>query len=147
MLKFKENTTINEVNRVVNMGLSRHLGIEVTALGERNIEARMLVTEKHKQPFGLMNGGASAVMAETLGSIGSNMMIDQDQYNAVGIEVQAQHLRSILGGYLYAVAEPIHTGRKLHVWEIKMTDESKKLICIAKLSVMIVNKSEVKSNK
>lgn len=140
MLKFIEGIDLEMINAKVDNGLTKHLDIKIYEMGEDWLKAKMPVSDNHKQPFGLLHGGASAVMAESLGSIGSFMMIDSSKYNVVGIEVNAQHLRSASEGYVYALARPVHTGRKIHVWQIDITDEKGKLICIAKLSTMIVEK-------
>ncbi|MFT4662808.1 MAG: 1,4-dihydroxy-2-naphthoyl-CoA hydrolase [Patiriisocius sp.] len=140
MLKFREGIDVKAINAAVYNGLTKHLDIVIYEMGDDWLKAKMPVSDNHKQPFGLLHGGASVVMAETLGSIASFMMIDESKYNVVGIEVNAQHLRSTSGGYVYAHAKPVHTGRKIHVWQIDITDDNDRLICIAKLSAMIVEK-------
>jgi len=140
LLKFKEGITLEILNAKVHNGLTKHLGITIYEIGENWLKAKMPVSDNHKQPFGLLHGGANAVMAESLGSIGSFLMVEGEKYNVVGIEVTAKHLRSAREGYVYALAKPVHTGRTIHVWDIEISDEVGKLICKANLTTMIVEK-------
>lgn len=115
------------------------LGIEFLELGEDYILAKMPVDHRTKQPFGLLHGGASVVLAETLGSVASVLLInDLSKQAAVGLEVNANHLRGVRSGWVYGKVCPVHIGRKTHIWEIKITDEQEKLVCISRLTVMIV---------
>ncbi len=116
------------------------LGIEFLELGEDYILAKMPVDHRTKQPFGLLHGGASVVLAETLGSVASVLLIkDLSKQAAVGLEVNANHLRGVRSGWVYGKVSPVHIGRKTHIWEIKITDEQEKLVCISRLTVMIVD--------
>lgn len=114
------------------------LGIEFTALGDDFIEARMPVDERTHQPAGILHGGASVVLAETLGSIASNMIIDNSKYVGVGLEVNANHLRPVASGFVTGVCKPLHIGAKTHVWEIKMMNDRGKMNCISRLTVAII---------
>ena len=114
------------------------LDITFDAFDDNSITASMVVDHRTHQPFGLLHGGASVVLAETLGSMASYMCIDQKQFYCVGIEVNANHLRGVRSGRVSAVARPVHRGRTTHVWDIRLTDDSGKLTCISRLTIAVV---------
>lgn len=117
----------------------KHLGIEFTEAGEGYLIARMPVDGRTHQPFGLLHGGASVVLAESLGSTASWMLLDDPtKQQAVGLEINANHLRSVREGWVYGRCTPIHTGRTTHVWDVRITDERGKLVCISRLTVAII---------
>jgi 1,4-dihydroxy-2-naphthoyl-CoA hydrolase len=119
------------------------MGIEFVVIGDDFLIARMPVTEKTMQPYGILHGGASCVLAETVGSVASSLCIqDVTKEKAVGIEINANHLRPAMDGYVYARCSPIQLGRKLHVWNIDITNEKGKPVCISRLTVMIVKATE-----
>jgi 1,4-dihydroxy-2-naphthoyl-CoA hydrolase len=117
-----------------------HLGIVFTEIGEDYLKATMPVDHRTKQPYGLLHGGASAVLAETLGSIASHLVVDSSQYNCVGIEINANHLRGAREGLVTGIVTPLHTGKTTHVWDIKIYDSREKLICVSRLTVAIIRK-------
>ncbi len=117
----------------------QHIGIEFTAVGDDFLEARMPVDERTLQPFGLLHGGASAALAETLGSIGAYHCIDEDKI-CVGVEINANHIRAARKGWVTGRAIPLHLGRTTHVWEIKIYDGGGNVICISRLTMMILKK-------
>ena len=114
------------------------LDITFDAYDDESITASMVVDHRTHQPFGLLHGGASVVLAETLGSMASYLCIDSQKFYCVGLEVNANHLRGVRSGRVSAVARPIHMGRTTHVWDIRLTDESGKLNCISRLTVAVV---------
>jgi 1,4-dihydroxy-2-naphthoyl-CoA hydrolase len=116
------------------------LGIEFTRIGENELEARMPVDKRTIQPFGILHGGASVVLAETVGSFASHCVIDKTKYVAVGMEVNANHLRPVTHGYVTAVCKAVHLGRTSHVWDIRISDEKGKIVCISRLTVAIVQR-------
>lgn len=116
------------------------LGIEFTEVGEDYLVAKMPVDERTVQPYGLLHGGASVTLAETLGSVASHLNIDTDTKWAVGLEINANHVRSATSGFVYGKVTPIHLGRKSHVWEIRITNEDNKLVSISRLTVSIIDK-------
>ena len=116
------------------------LGIETLELSADKVVCTMPVNEKTKQPFGLLHGGASVVLAETVASIGAWASIDQENEVAMGMEINANHLRSVGQGIVTAVGMPLHKGRSSAVWEIKITDEQNRLICISRCTVAIAKK-------
>jgi len=120
--------------------MMEHLGIEITDFGENYIEGKMPVDQRTKQPAGLLHGGASVVLAETLGSIGANMLVDSERFYCVGLEINANHLKSVSSGYVKGRAETIHLGRSTQVWEIKIKDEKDNLVCISRLTMAVKEK-------
>ena len=132
------NYTIDELNDRPKNHMGALLGIEFTSLGEDFIEARMPVDERTHQPAGILHGGASVALSETLGSIASNMIIDDSKYMGVGLEVNANHLRPVKSGFVTGVCKPLHIGAKTHVWEIKMMNDTGKMNCISRLTVAII---------
>jgi 1,4-dihydroxy-2-naphthoyl-CoA hydrolase len=116
------------------------LGIEFTEIGDDYIKAIMPVDERTHQPFGILHGGASVVLAESLGSIASWLIIDPEKYMAVGLDVNANHLRSVKSGLVTGICTPINIGGKIHVWDIKIYDDRGKMTCISRLTVAIIPK-------
>ena len=120
--------------------MMEHLGIEITRLGDTFIEARMPVDHRTHQPYGLLHGGASVVLAETLGSVASHCTLTDDNKYCVGLEINANHLRSVKSGYVYGTARPIHLGNRTQVWEIRIVNENQDLVCISRITMAIVEK-------
>jgi uncharacterized protein (TIGR00369 family) len=100
----------------------------------------MPVNEKTTQTFGILHGGASVVLAETVGSIGANLAVDEDHF-CVGLEVNANHIRTVRSGYVYALARPFHIGKAVQVWDIRITQEQGKLVCISRLTMAVRHKA------
>lgn len=119
-------------------GMPGHVGIKFTAIDDNSITATMPVDYRTKQPYGLLHGGASAVLSETLGSVASNLCIDLAKYNAVGIEINANHLKSATAGLVTGICKPVKIGRTLHIWQTKIYNEAKELICLSRLMTMVV---------
>jgi 1,4-dihydroxy-2-naphthoyl-CoA hydrolase len=118
--------------------LATHLGIEFTEIGEDFIRGRMPVDDRTRQPYGILHGGASVALAETLGSVGGMMVVDLARYRVVGQEINANHLRPVAAGFVIGTAKPIHLGSRSQVWEIRITDEDDKLVCISRLTLAII---------
>ena len=114
------------------------LGIEITEAGKRRVVARMPVGPKVHQPFGLLHGGASVALAETVASTGAWMNVDRERETIVGIEINANHMRGKRDGVVTAVATPVHVGRRTQVWEIRITDEEEKMVCISRCTIAVV---------
>jgi 1,4-dihydroxy-2-naphthoyl-CoA hydrolase len=117
-----------------------HLGIEFTEIGENYLKAKMPVDHRTLQPYGMLHGGASAALAETLGSIGSSCVINLDEFFCVGLEINANHIRGVRSGHVYATATPLHLGQTTHVWDIRIHDDQDKLVCVSRLTVAILKK-------
>ena len=137
---FTTPITLEAVHSLSNNTISQHLGIEFTEIGADYIVARMPVDHRTHQPFGILHGGASVVLAETLGSIASYLCLkDPAKQHAVGLEINANHIRSVKEGFVYGKVTPIHIGRSTQIWDIKITNEENKLVCISRLTVAIVD--------
>ncbi len=138
---FYENIKLEDFLHLGKNTLGEQLGMEFTEIGEDYIKGTMPVDHRTKQPYGLLHGGASVALAETLGSIGSALVVDQSKYNCVGLEINANHLRSVRDGFVTGIAKPIHIGASTHVWDIRITDQRDKLVCISRLTVAVIKKS------
>jgi len=137
---FDPSITVPQLQALVPGTMGGVLGIELTEIGENFLRARMPVDERTRQPYGLLHGGASAALAETLGSVASAFVIDQAQYYCVGLEINANHIRGVRDGYVYGTATPLHLGKTTHVWDIRIYDEREKLVCVSRLTVAILRK-------
>ncbi|WP_373474703.1 hotdog fold thioesterase [Sphingorhabdus sp.] len=116
-----------------------YLGIEFIDFGDDWIKARMPVDERTKQPYGRLHGGASVVLAETIGSIGAAMTVDRSKFAVVGMEINANHVRPVKDGYVYAVARPESMGRTTQIWSIRIEDEAGKLVCISRITMAVIS--------
>lgn len=130
--------SLEEVNTIFSRNMTGFLGIRAIEIGEEKLVAEMEVSDKVKQPFGILHGGASVVLAESVGSIASNMVLGLGECVGVGLEVNANHLRSVSSGKVLATCQPLHIGKKTHVWDIKIRDEQSNLVCVSRLTVAIV---------
>lgn len=138
---FKKDLTLGDViSHMAPHTLAQHLGMEWTALGDDFIEMKMPVDSRTHQPYGILHGGASCVLAETVGSIASHLVIDTQKFYCVGLDINANHLRPAHHGFVTAKATPLHLGRRTHVWDIKISNGAGKLICISRLTVAILEK-------
>lgn len=137
---FNKSLVLSEVNPLGPKTMGEFLGIEWVELGDDYLVARMPVDERTKQPYGLLHGGASCVLAESIGSIGSHFIIDSSKFICVGLEINANHIRSVRSGFVTATCKPIHIGASTHVWDIRIADERQKLVCISRLTVAILKK-------
>ncbi|MFO7822739.1 MAG: hotdog fold thioesterase [Cyclobacterium sp.] len=137
---FKEKPDLNFLNQLGKESMTGYLEITYTAIGDDFLEATMPVSPKTKQPFGLLHGGASVVLAESLGSVAAFLTIDNDKSYAVGLEINANHLRPVKEGMVTGRAKPIHLGKKTQVWEIKIKDSQDKLSCISRITLAILQK-------
>ena len=115
-----------------------HLGIEIVEAGDDYLKARMPVDERTRQPAGVLHGGASMALAETLASWAAAFAVDRARHHCVGIEINANHLRPASGGYVTGVARPVQLGKTLHVWEVRISDEKDKLVCISRVTLAVL---------
>ena len=118
--------------------LASHLGIEFTELGADYLKGRMPVDERTHQPHGILHGGASVALAETLGSVAAGLVVDPHKYRVVGQEINANHVRAVAQGFVVGTARPIHIGKRSHVWEIRIVDEQDRLVCISRLTIAVI---------
>ena len=137
---FPIEVTTDRINAMSKGNMLEHIGIVCTEIGKDYIVATMPVDHRTQQPYGLLHGGASVVLAESLGSIAAHCTIDSSKQYAVGLDINANHIRSAKSGIVTGVARPIHIGRKTQVWEIKIHDENEKLVCISRITMAIVDK-------
>ena len=114
------------------------LEMEMVETTKERVVARMPVTPKVHQPYGLLHGGASVALAETVASLGGVLNVDRTKESVVGLEINANHLRAVRDGVLTAVATPIHVGRRTHVWEVRITDQNDKLVCVSRCTLAVV---------
>lgn len=138
MIWFTDKISLEDLFALGKNTMSEHIGVEFIEIGENYLKGRMPVDHRTNQPYGLLHGGASCVLAETLGSIASALVIDQSIYICVGLEINANHIRSAKKGFVMGTASPIHLGKSTHVWDIQIKDEEQKLVCISRLTVAII---------
>jgi 1,4-dihydroxy-2-naphthoyl-CoA hydrolase len=138
----KSNIDIRAVNELGSGTMAETLEIRFTEIGENFLKATMPVGSITHQPYGLLHGGASAALAETLGSVASWLCIDIERQICVGIEINCNHIRGKKSGLVTGTASPLHIGKTTHVWDIRITDENERLICASRLTVAILKKPE-----
>ena len=131
---------LKRINDSIQNTMTSTIGIEITDLGDDFICGKMPVDERTTQPFGLLHGGASASLAETLGSIGGGIKVYSNNETVVGIEINANHLKSVRDGWVYGKATPIRIGKKIQVWNIEITNEDDDLICVSRLTLAVIPK-------
>ena len=136
----KKDLSLQDFQGLGKQTMGEHIGICFSEVGANYLKATMPVDHRTKQPHGLLHGGASVALAETLGSVGAAMVIDTEQFICVGQEINANHLRGVRDGFVTGITTPIHIGASSHVWEIKIYDEAEKLVCISRLTVAILKK-------
>ncbi len=129
---------LEQLNTISKNTMLELLDIRFESFTENSLTASMVVDHRTHQPYGLLHGGASVVLAESVGSSASYLCIDPDKYFCVGLEVNANHLRGLRSGRVTAVAHPVHIGRTTHVWDIRLTSEDGKASCISRLTVAVV---------
>ena len=120
--------------------LVHHLGIEFTAISDDFLEASMPVDERTRQPMGLLHGGASVALAETLASVAAYLTIDMRKQSVVGLEINANHVRSVRDGKVVGTAQPLHLGKATQVWEVKIVDATSKLVCISRVTMAVLDR-------
>ena len=140
MIWFDRQLTVEKLNPIIPNTMAQQLGIEWVEVGQDFLKARMPVDLRTIQPYGLLHGGASCVLAETIGSVASAMVIDHSKYLCVGLEINANHIRGVREGFVTGVAIPLHLGNSTHVWDIKIYDGKEKLVCVSRLTVAILKR-------
>src|SRR6476620_3278838 len=140
MIWFDQAITLAQLNNFGKGNMGEFLEIRFTEITENSITATMPVDYRTIQPYGLLHGGASCVLAETLGSVASAMVVDHSKFYCVGLEINANHIRGVREGYVTGLALPLHLGNTTHVWDIKIYDEKEKLVCVSRLTVAILTR-------
>jgi 1,4-dihydroxy-2-naphthoyl-CoA hydrolase len=135
--------TLEELNAGRSGTILEHIGVEFTQIGDDFVRGIMPVDGRTRQPYGLLHGGASVALAETLGSTGATMCIDAEQYQCVGQEINANHVRPARAGWVTGTARPVHLGGRTHVWSIEITNEAGKLVCISRLTMAVIRRGSL----
>ena len=135
---FDKTITLSTLTPLGPGTMGEHLAMEWVAIGDDYLKMRMPVDDRTKQPYGILHGGASCALAETVGSIASHYVIDNEKFICVGLEINANHVRSAREGYVTATCTPIHIGSSTHVWDVRIHDDAGKLICVSRLTVAIL---------
>lgn len=136
------NITLDILNESSKNSMVEHLGIVYIDVGQDFITAKMPVDHRTHQPLGLLHGGASVALAETLGSVAATFSVDHGKYNCVGIEINANHIRSVTKGWVIGTATPLHLGKSTQIWQIIINNESGELVCISRLTLAVINKNK-----
>ncbi|MCB9065932.1 MAG: hotdog fold thioesterase [Chitinophagales bacterium] len=135
-----DNINVEALNLLSANTMGETLDIKFIEIGDRYLKATMPVDNRTRQPYGLLHGGASAVLAETVGSVASHLCIDREQQICVGLEINCNHIRGKKDGIITATAKPLHLGSSTHVWDIRIRDEREKLICVSRLTMAVLKK-------
>ena len=130
---------LEETNRRGAGCANGHLGIELIEAGDDFLKARMPVDRRTRQPAGVLHGGVSMVLAETLASWAAAYVVDPAKFHCVGQEINANHLRAVESGWVYGVARPIHLGRSSHVWDVRIHDETERLVCVSRVTMAVLS--------
>ncbi len=139
-MMFPENVSVAAINQMSEGNMLEHLGIEFTNITSEALTARMPVDHRTRQPMGLLHGGASVVLAESMGSVASYLCVDSEKHACVGLEINANHIKSAREGFVYGTVRSLHLGKRTHVWEIRVTNEQQQLVCISRLTVAVIDR-------
>jgi len=137
---FRENISLEALNMLSRNTMAEGIGIEFTAIGQDHLEAKMPVDSRTHQPFGLLHGGASVALAETMGSVAATCCVDTSRQFCVGLEINANHIRSVRKGFVKGITKPIHIGKKTQVWEIRIMNDQEDLVCISRITLAVLDK-------
>ena len=137
---FHKGLTVEQFQHLGKNTLGEHLGMQFTEIGDDFIRGTMPVDHRTHQPYGLLHGGASVALAETLGSVGAALTVDHEKWMCVGLEINANHVRSVRTGVVTGTAKPIHIGATTQLWDIRITDERDKLVCVSRLTVAVLKR-------
>jgi 1,4-dihydroxy-2-naphthoyl-CoA hydrolase len=135
----RSNINPEELTRLEGQSLAEHLGITITEIGDEFVRATMPVDARTVQPHGRLHGGASVALAETVGSLAANLTLDPAQQIAVGLEINANHVRPVKKGLVHATARPEALGRTTQIWSIRIVDEQDRLVCISRLTMAVIS--------
>lgn len=134
------DVSLSALQKTCEGTLAEQIGIEFSEAGDNYLKATMPVDSRTKQPYGLLHGGASLALAETLGSVAASLVLDPEVFVCVGLEINANHVRSVRQGIVTGTASPLHLGATTHVWEIKITNEQNKLVCVSRITMAVLKK-------
>ncbi len=140
---WKNNPTAEALNMLGKGNMVEHLGIEIIEIGEDFLKAKMPVDQRTKQPMGLLHGGASVALSESMGSFASVLILEDPlNFSIVGVEINANHLKAVRSGHVYSTTKPVRIGRKIQVWNTEIHDESNNLVCVSRLTTMTIPNSK-----
>jgi 1,4-dihydroxy-2-naphthoyl-CoA hydrolase len=137
---WRTQTSVEQLRKYSRETLADTIDIRVTEIGPDFLRATMPVTPRTHQPMGVLHGGASVALAETVGSIAATLCVDQEKYVCLGQEINANHLRPVSSGIVTATARPFHIGKRSHVWHIEIRDEQDRLVCVSRLTMAVVDR-------
>lgn len=137
---WKQEFSIDNLNRSSQNTMMQHLNIVYTEVGDDYIKARMPVDHRTKQPAGFLHGGATLALAESLGSVASYLCVDPQYHQSVGLEINANHLRQVRDGYVVGTVRPLHLGRRIQVWQIHIHDDRERLVCVSRITIAVIEK-------
>lgn len=132
------SVSLEQVQERSQNTLVSHLGIEFVELGDDFMSARMPVDARTHQPAGMLHGGASVALAETLASWAATLVVDRDKHHCVGLEINANHVRALGSGWVLGTARPLHLGRSTQIWEVRITDEQQRLVCVSRVTMAVL---------
>ena len=138
---YNKSLKLSDLGAIEPGTMAEFLGMEWTEIGNDFVKIKMPVDQRTKQPYGLLHGGASCALAETIGSVASQLVLDPNKFICVGLEINANHVRSARSGFVTGIAKPLHLGGTTHVWDIKIYDDKEQLICISRLTLAILKKA------
>jgi 1,4-dihydroxy-2-naphthoyl-CoA hydrolase len=138
---FRKDITLDALNSLSKNTMAEQIGIEFTRIGDDFLEATMPVDKRTHQPFGLLHGGASVALAETMGSVAATCCVDMSKQFCVGLEINANHLKGVKAGWVKGITRPIHVGKKTQVWEIRIHNEKEELVCISRITMAVLDKN------
>lgn len=136
---FRQDITLKTLNGMAKNTLAETIGIEFITIGDDFLEAKMPVDHRTHQPFGLLHGGASVALAETLGSVAAACCIDVTKQFCVGLEINANHVKGAKSGFVKGTTKPVHIGKQTQVWEIRITNEKNELVCISRITMAVLD--------
>ena len=137
---FHPKASLEIINQMSKNTLVEHLGIEITELGKDFLVGKMPVDHRTHQPLGMLHGGASVALAETLGSIAATLTLDPEKQYCVGLDINANHVKAVRDGFVYGKTTPLHVGKKTQVWEIRITNEAQELVCISRITMAVLDR-------
>jgi 1,4-dihydroxy-2-naphthoyl-CoA hydrolase len=137
---WRTQTSVEQLRELSQDTMAETIGIHVTEIGPDFLRATMPVTPRTHQPMGVLHGGASVALAETVGSVAANLCVDGEKYVCLGQDINANHLRPISSGIVTATARPFHIGKRSHVWHIEIRDEEDRLVCVSRLTMAVIDK-------
>lgn len=135
---FHKNISVHDLKGIGENTMAEFLDLKWQEIGDDYLKLSMPVNSKTQQPYGFLHGGASCVLAETVGSVASALVIDQERFYCVGLEINANHLQSVSNGTVTAIAKPLHLGKSTHAWDIRIYEDKQELFCVSRLTVAIL---------